>query len=98
MHLIIEERVEHSLRYLRPTESEKVTRTFEELERTDFAHWREKFKVVKSQTSGVQPFFVIRVNPRLRIICRYGENETLIIEDIVTHEGLEKFASGKQRR
>lgn len=98
MRLTIEERVEHALRYLRPAEGAKVTHTLEELERTDFAHWREKFKVVKSQTSGVQPFFVIRVNPRLRIICRYGEDETLIIEDIVTHEGLEKFASGKQRR
>jgi hypothetical protein len=97
MQLIIEERVEHALRYLRPKEGAKVLHILRELEATDFVDWREKFHVVKSQAAGIQPFFVIRVTPRLRIICRYGEDGTLIIEDIATHEGLEKFASRKQR-
>jgi hypothetical protein len=97
MQLIVEERVEHALRYLRPKEGAKVLHILRELEGTDFADWREKFGVAKSQAAGSQPFFVIRVTPRLRIICRYGDNGTLIIEDITTHEGLEKFASGKRR-
>jgi len=97
MKLIIEERVEHALRYLRPKEEAKVLHILRELEATDLADWRERFRVAKSHAAASQPFFVIRVTPRLRMICRYGDNGALIIEDIATHEGLEKFSSGKQR-
>jgi len=97
MKLIVEERVEHALRYLRPKEEAKVLHVLRELQATGFDEWREKFHVAKSQGAGTPPFFVIRVTQRLRIICRYGEDGSLIIEDIATHEGLEKFASGKRR-
>jgi len=95
MHLFIEERVEQAFRHLQPQEAEKVSRVLHALEQETFDNLRTHFQVHKLLVPGEQ-VFVLRATPRLRILFKYGEDQTLIVEDIVSHEVLEKFFSGRR--
>ena len=59
-----------------------------------FENLRTHFQIHKLSTPGEQ-VFVLRATPRLRILFKYGEDQTLLIEDIVSHEVLEKFFGGR---
>jgi hypothetical protein len=66
------------------------------LEVESFENLRTHFQIHKLLTPGEQ-VFVLHATPRLRILFKYGEDQTLVIEDIVSHEALEKFSGGRQR-
>lgn len=94
MRIFIEDRVEQAFRHLKPSEAEKVARVLSMLEVESFENLRTHFKIYKLSTPGEQ-VFVLRATPKLRILFKYGEDQTLLIEDIVSHEVLEKFFSGR---
>ncbi len=94
MRIIIEDRVEQAFRHLQPMEAEKVARVLQKLESETFENLRSHFQINKLLTPSEQ-VFVLRATPRLRILFKYGEDQTLLIEDIVSHEVLEKFFGGR---
>lgn len=96
MRLLLEDRVEKAFRYLQPNEAEKVALVLNKLEAESFEDLKTHFQIHKLQTPEEQ-VFVLRVTPRLRILFKYGEEQTLVIEDIVSHEILEKFFKGGRR-
>ena len=94
MRLVIEDRVEQAFRHLQPSEADKVSRVLSLLEAETFENLRSHFQIHKLSTPGEQ-VLVLRATPRLRILFKYGEDQTLLIEDIVSHEVLEKFFGGR---
>lgn len=94
MQLVIEDRVEQAFRHLQPSEADKVTSVLSRLKAETFENLRHHFSIHKLLIPGEQ-VFVLRATPRLRILFKYGENQTLLIEDIVSHEVLEKFFGGR---
>ena len=94
MRIIIEDRVEQALRHLRPAEAKKIAHVLSMLEAESFEHLRTHYQIHKLLTPGEQ-VFVLRATPRLRILFKYGEDQTVVIEDIVSHEALEKFGGGR---
>lgn len=96
MRLIIEDRVEQAFRHLRPLEAAKVSHVLDLLKNETFENLRSRFQIHKLSTPGEQ-VFVLRATPRLRLLFKYGEDQTLLIEDIVSHEVLEKFFGGRHR-
>ena len=95
MRILIEDRVEQAFRHLQPAEADKVARVLSMLEVESFENLRTHFQIHKLSTPGEQ-VFVLRATPRLRILFKYGEDQTLLIEDIVSHEVLEKFFGGRR--
>jgi len=93
MRIIIEDRVEQALRHLNPVEAKKVARVLRQLQDEDFQNFRHRFITHKLSTPGEQ-VFVLRATPRLRVLFKYRDDQTLLIEDIVSHEVLEKFFGG----
>lgn len=94
MRILIEDRVGQAFRHLQPTDAAKVARVLSILEVESFENLRTHFQIHKLSTPGEQ-VFVLRATPRLRILFKYGEDQTLLIEDIVSHEVLEKFFGGR---
>lgn len=94
MRVIIEDRVEQAFRHMQPAEAEKVTRVLRALHEENFQDFRIRFPSYKLALPG-QQVFVIRATPKWRILFNYGDEQTLIIEDIVSHEILEKFFGGR---
>lgn len=94
MRILIEDRVEQAFRHLQPSDAEKVARVLSMLDVESFENLRTHFQIHKLSTPGEQ-VFVLRATPRLRILFKYGEDQTLLIEDIVSHEVLEKFFGGR---
>ncbi|GEM_PF-6195007 len=96
MKLLLEDRVEQAFRHLQPKEVEKVERVFYALQTEPFENIRKRFQIHKLLIPEEQ-VFVLRATPQLRILFKYGEEQTLIIEDIVSHKMLEKFYSGRHK-
>jgi mRNA-degrading endonuclease RelE of RelBE toxin-antitoxin system len=96
MRLLIEDRVEQALRHLQPSEAKKIEHVIFSLEAESFETFRHRFQIYKLSIPNEQ-VFVLRATQRLRILFKYGEDQTIIIEDIVSHETLEKHFSGRQR-
>jgi hypothetical protein len=96
MRVRVESRVEQSLRYLKASEASKIRLLLIELESLEIEGFRQRPDVRKLAISG-QEIYVIRANIRLRIICRYDGGQILVIEDIVSHDALEKYFSGRRR-
>jgi len=94
MRLVIEDRVEQAFRHLQPSEAGKVARALSLLEAETFKNLRSHFQIHKLATPG-EEVFVLRATPKLRILFKYGEDRTLLIEDIVSHKVLEKFFGGR---
>lgn len=90
MRILIEDRVEQAFRHLQPSEAEKVAEVLSMLELESFEILRTHFQIHELSTPGEQ-VFVLRATPKLRILFKYGKDQTLLIEDIVSHEVLEKF-------
>lgn len=95
MHVLIEDRVEQAIRHLQPIEADKVIRVLRMLEEDSFENLRTHYRIHKLLTPGEQ-VFVLRATPKLRILFKYGDDQTLIIEDVVSHEVLEKFFGGRR--
>ncbi|MDX1751422.1 MAG: hypothetical protein R3271_14020 [Methylophaga sp.] len=95
MQIIIEDRVDQAFRHLKPDEAKKVSSIFTKLKAENFENFKSHFKIHKLSIPGEQ-VFVLRATPKLRVLFKYGENQTLVIEDIVSHEVLEKFFGGNR--
>lgn len=95
MRLIFENRVEQALRHLQPADANKISVVLNRLETENFESIHSHFQIHKLVASSEQ-VFVLRVTPNLRIIFKYGEDQTLLVEDIVSHEVLEKFFNGRR--
>lgn len=96
MRLVIEDRVEQALRHLQPTEAKKVSRLLGLLEAKTFEDLRSQFQIHPLSIPG-EKVFVLKATPVLRILLKYGEDQTLLIEDIVSHGVLENFFSGRHK-
>lgn len=90
MRLIYEDRVEQAIRHLPLTEAKKVNRVLRQLETTPIKNLRLTFHINKLSSPGHQAY-VLRATPKLRILFKYEEDQTIIIEDIVSRDVLEKF-------
>jgi len=97
MNLIVEERVQQALRHLQRADGAKVIQAFDRLQAMDLEGLRHSNKTAK--LAGPRPdMFVYKATPRLRILFRYQHrNEpSLIIEDIVSHDLLERHFSSRK--
>ncbi|MFM7439211.1 MAG: hypothetical protein ACKO2V_11515 [Snowella sp.] len=90
MDLLLEDRVEQAFRYLQPSDANHITKIIQALIQESFENLRTRFDIHKLSSPGEQ-VFVLRATPRLRILFKYTEDQTLVIEDIVSHEMLKKF-------
>ncbi|MFM7572131.1 MAG: hypothetical protein ACKO4S_03180 [Snowella sp.] len=90
MDLLLEDRVEQAFRYLQPSDANHITKIIQALKQESFENLRTRFDIHKLSSPGEQ-VFVLRATPRLRILFKYTEDQTLVIEDIVSHEMLKKF-------
>ena len=90
MNLLLEDRVEQAFRYLQPSDANHITKIIQDLKQESFENLRTRFDIHKLSSPGEQ-VFVLRATPRLRILFKYTEDQTLVIEDIVSHEMLKKF-------
>lgn len=95
MRLVIEDRVEQAIRHLQPREASQVARALELLQYGNFEDLRSRFKIHKLKTPG-ELVFVLRATPKLRILFKYGDDQTLLIEDIVSHDVLGNFFSARR--
>lgn len=90
MDLLLEDRVEQAFRYLQPSDANHITKIIQALKQESFENLRTRFDIHKLSSPGEQ-VFVLRATPRLRILFKYTEDQTLVIEDIVSHEMLKNF-------
>ena len=90
MNLLLEDRVEQAVRYLQPPDAKHITKIIEVLKQESLENLRKRFDIHKLSSPGEQ-VFVLRATPRLRILFKYTEDQTLVIEDIVSHEMLKNF-------
>jgi hypothetical protein len=90
MDLLLEDRVEQAFRYLQANDAQHITKIIQALKQESFENLRKRFDIHKLSSPGEQ-VFVLRATPRLRILFKYTEDQTLVIEDIVSHEMLKKF-------
>lgn len=90
MDLLLEDRVEQAFRYLQPSDANHITKIIQALKQESFENLRTRFDIHKLSSPGEQ-VFVLRATPRLRILFKYTEDQTLVIEDIVSHEMLKKI-------
>ena len=95
MRTLIEDRVEQALMLLRPNDAEKVNRVLSAMERENFEKLSERLKFKRLQTPGEQ-VFIFEATPKLRMIVKYGEDQTLVVEDIVSSELLAKVFAGNR--
>lgn len=96
MKLLIEERAEQAYRHLQPPEAAKISRVLASLESENFEQLRIRRDIYKLSTFG-EHIFVLAATPRIRILLKYAEDHTLVIEDIVSHDALQRFLSGRHR-
>jgi mRNA-degrading endonuclease YafQ of YafQ-DinJ toxin-antitoxin module len=94
MRIIIEDRVEQAFRHLQPSEADKVAKILSLLEHESIQNLRSRFKIHKLSTPD-ENVFVIQATSKLRILFKYDKDQTLLIEDIVSHDVLEKFFRGR---
>ena len=94
MEIIFEERIDQALRHLQPQDLRKTIRILEKLKGSTFDNLKQdnKIKKISLPTGNI---FVIKINEKLRLIYKYGENRNIILEDIVSHDILEKFFQRK---
>ena len=90
MNLLLEDRVEQAVRYLQPPDAKHITKIIQALKQESLENLRKRFDIYPLSSPGEQ-VFVLRATPRLRILFKYTEDKTLVIEDIVSHEMLKKF-------
>lgn len=94
MEILIEDRVEQALRHLQPKDAKKIASILDRLSVSSFDDLKSQFQIHKITIPGEQ-VFVLRATPKLRILLKYRENQTLLIEDIVSHAALRKFLGGR---
>jgi hypothetical protein len=107
MQLIAQERVQQALRHLQPADEAKVMKALDHLQSMGPDGLRHSSKTAKRAGPG-DALFVYKATPRLRILFRYKykddkdepstprDEPTLIIEDIVSHDLLEKHFSSRE--
>ncbi|MGO9260121.1 MAG: hypothetical protein ACLQU1_27980 [Bryobacteraceae bacterium] len=104
MQLIAQERVQQALRHLQPADEAKVMKALDHLQSMGPDGLRHSSKTAKRAGTG-EALFVYKATPRLRILFRYKykdepstprDEPTLIIEDIVSHDLLEKHFSSRE--
>ena len=96
MKLLIEDRAAQAYRHLQPFEAKKVSQVIHALESEHFEQFRMRRDIYKLSTLGEQ-VFVLRATPRIRMLVRYSEDHTLVIEDIASHDALQRFLSGRYK-
>ncbi|TGK27868.1 hypothetical protein EHQ05_08760 [Leptospira yasudae] len=90
MELIFEERVEQALRHLQSKDLKKTFVLLEKLRNSNFEQFKLEHRAKKIISSS-ENIFVVRINEKLRLLLRYGNDQSIILEDIVSHDILEKF-------
>lgn len=92
MELRVERRAEIALRSLQKTDQRQIQKALNDLSSADRASLRNNSKIhmLVVRMSGVK-LFTYRANARLRLVLSF-DNETCILEDIVDHDRLERFA------
>jgi hypothetical protein len=90
MRLIIEDRVEQALRHLQPTDADRVNQALLQLENMNAKDLKSHPSIRMVPTTG-EPVFVMRASLKLRVLFKYSDDQTLLIEDIVSPQVLQKF-------
>ena len=96
MIIKIEDRVVQALRHLQPDDAKKVNNVLSELNDKTFAELRTDSNIHKL-TGIKEQVFVLRATSQLRILCKHRKDQSLLIEDIVSHKGLEKFLDRRNK-
>jgi mRNA-degrading endonuclease RelE of RelBE toxin-antitoxin system len=95
MRVVIENRVEQTLRHLPDSDRAKVVHLIKAFEDEGIGTFRARSHVKLAGKGALGELYSVRATGRLRIICKYRlVDRTLVIEDIVSHDVLSKWASG----
>lgn len=96
LRLVLDERVETALRYLDETERRQVVQRLEILETHSPENIAKTFRRLQS-APGSPPMYLIRLTNRLRAIFRYVGQDTVFVEDLVSHDILTRhFREGRE--
>jgi len=90
MQLIIEDRVEQVCRHLQPHEVQEIESILTTLKSINFENLSSIF-TVRELNIPDENVYILRATPRLRILFKYIGDQTLIIEDVVSHDVLKNF-------
>ena len=77
-------------------DEKRVLQKLELLYQADTADEIKKLNTEKLPILG-EDLFMLRVNPKLRIIFRYGDRDELIIEDLISNKLLKKLIERRQQ-
>jgi hypothetical protein len=92
MRVMVDERVEQTLRHLSPREAARLNALIEHLKSQTFESFRARPDVQLRGQEGKGRFYAICATDRLRIICRWMPNErALYIEDVVSRNVLDRY-------
>jgi len=90
MQLIIKDRVEQVCRHLQSHEVQEIESILTTLKSINFENLSSIF-TVRELNIPDENVYILRATPRLRILFKYIGDQTLIIEDVVSHDVLKNF-------
>ncbi len=85
LRLVLDERAEAALRYLDETERRQVVQRLGILAAHSPENIAKKFPRLQS-APGSPPMYLLRLTKRLRAIFRYVGPDTVLVEDLVSHD------------
>src|SRR5262249_20238589 len=94
MRVMVDRRVEQTLRHLPQGQVVRTSEFMNELKEQSLETFRAHRDVRRLRGGGHGELYSIRVNKKLRIICRWiPEEQTLYIEDVVSADVLDRYFS-----
>jgi hypothetical protein len=95
MRVVIENRAEQTLRHLSDSDAAKIARVIDSLREESIQTFRARKEVRVLGRGALGHVYSFRATKRLRIICKYvPDDQALVVEDIVSHDVLNKWSSG----
>lgn len=92
MRVIVDKRVEQTLRHLLQREAARIFVFMEQLQEQSLEAFRARRDVELRGKGGLGELYSIRVTDKLRIICRWRPSEQeLYIEDVVSRDVLDRY-------
>lgn len=97
MHVIVDDRVEQTLRHVPQHDAERIFKFMEQLENQNVAAFRAHRDVSRLRGKD-RDAFIIRVTRKLRIICRWiPQEQALYMEDVVSADVLDRYLARSGR-
>jgi len=89
MKIVLDDRAHTALRHLKDSDKARVLATIEQASKMLPEQFPGSLQTRKIRDPAAD-VFVLRASPRFRIIFRYSEEGGILIEDVVSHDLLER--------